>query len=194
MAGDSLQSDSNALDQTEFHRLFMQGQRRIFGFILTLLPRQSDAEEVFQQSCVVILGKASQFAPGTDFVRWACRIAQYEVYNFRRRLRNERLLFNDELLERISARRLATDELLESELVALKECVEKLSPPDRQIIQSRYSLKTTSRDLAAALGRPANTVYKAIQRIRRRLRECVAQAVGREKRPGPPVQSEEDRP
>ncbi len=189
------------LDQTEFHRLFVQGQRRIFGHILTLLPRMTDAEEVFQQTCVVILGKAGQFVPGTDFVRWACQIAQFEVYNYRRRRQSERVCFNDALLDQIAARRLERGDLLEAELDAMRGCVDKLPPLDRQLIQKRYAERITSRALAAELGRPANTVYKAIQRIRRVLRDCIEKALLREEHakglPNPPVEEdfdEEDRP
>ena len=43
---------------------------------------------------MVILGKAAQFAAGTDFFRWACQIAKYEVYNYRRRRQAERVCFS----------------------------------------------------------------------------------------------------
>ena len=180
MVPDSQPSASTPVDQTEFHRLFVQSQRRIFGYILTLLPRLADAEEVFQQTCVIILSKAVQFHPGTDFVGWACRIAQYEVYNYRRRQQGERLHFDDALLDRISACRLQKEEFLEEELDALCRCVAKLSASDRHLIQEQYRRRITSRVLAAELGRPANSVYKAIRRIRRKLRECVEKVLSQE--------------
>lgn len=166
-------------DQSGFHHLFVQNQRRVFGYILTLLPRLADAEEVFQQTCVVILGKSAQFTPGTDFARWACQIAQYEVYNYRRRQQGlgQRMFLSDDLLDKIATRRLENGELLEVELEALRRCVEILPPVDQHLIRERYARKITSRALAAELGRPANTVYKAIQRIRRALRHCVERAV-----------------
>ena len=180
MTSDSRLSEQKPFDQTEFHRLFVQSQRRIFGHILTLLPRLADAEEVFQQTCVIILGKVAQFTPGTDFVRWACQIAQYEVYNYRRRLQTEKRHLNEALLDKIAALRLDRGELLDAELDALRRCVDKLPPPDRHLIQDRYFRKITSQALAAELGRPANTVYKAIHRIRRVLRECIEKAISRE--------------
>jgi RNA polymerase sigma-70 factor, ECF subfamily len=167
---------SQVPDQTAFHQLFVQNQRRVFAHILTLLPRVGDAEEVFQQTCVVILGKASQFELGTDFVGWACQIAQYEVYNYRRRMSADRLCFDTALLQQIAACRLERSEQLDAELDALRRCAQSLPLVDRQLIQQRYSRKITSRALAAELGRPANTVYKAIHRIRRALRQCIERA------------------
>jgi RNA polymerase sigma-70 factor, ECF subfamily len=194
MVSDSQRSVSEPIDQTEFQRLFVQSQRRIFGHIVTLLPRLTDAEEVFQQTCVIILGKAAQFTPGTDFVRWACQIAQYEVYNYRRRLQGERLHFDRVLLDRIAAYRLEKGDLLEEELDALRRCVEKLSPGDRHLIREQYRRRITSLALAAELGRPANTVYKAVQRIRRVLRECVERALSREAHDKSVLPSEEGQP
>jgi RNA polymerase sigma-70 factor (ECF subfamily) len=198
MASDDPKFVAAPIDQTEFHRLFVQSQRRIFGHILTLLPRMTDAEDVFQQTCVIILGKAAQFTPGTDFVRWACQIAQYEVYNYRRRQQAERLHFNDGLLDKIAARRLESRDMLDAELDAMRKCVDKLPPADRQLIQEQYRRRITSRALAAELGRPINTVYKAIQRIRHGLRECIERAVVRESHVengmGPIRPVREDRP
>jgi RNA polymerase sigma-70 factor (ECF subfamily) len=172
--------DKSADQQTAFHQLFVKKQRQVFAYILTLLPRLSDAEEVFQQTCVVILGKAAQFAAGTDFFRWACQIAKYEVYNYRRRRQAERVCFSDALLDQIAARRLEVAEALEAELDALRECVEILPPADRELIRQRYARRITSRALAVELGRPESSVYKAIHRIRRSLRECVERAISRE--------------
>jgi RNA polymerase sigma-70 factor, ECF subfamily len=180
MSSGSEQFGGRLHDQQEFHCLFVQNQRRIFAHILTLIPRLADAEEVFQQTCVVILSKAAQFAPGTDFVRWARQIAQYEVFNYRRRLQAERLQFNDDLLAKIAACRVERSDWLDAELDAMRECMELLSTVDRHLIRQRYAKKITSRALAVELGRPANTVYKALHRIRLKLRECIQRTVSRE--------------
>ena len=115
---------------------------------------------------MVILGKAAQFAAGTDFFRWACQIAKYEVYNYRRRQQAQRVCFSDALLDQLAARRLEGADALEAELDALRRCVEILPPADRELIRQRYARQITSRALAVELGRPESSVYKAIHRIR----------------------------
>jgi RNA polymerase sigma-70 factor (ECF subfamily) len=182
--------DRLADERTAFHQLFVKNQRQVFAYILTLLPRMSDAEEVFQQACVVILGKASQFkasqvAAGADFFRWACQIAKYEVYNYRRRRATQQVCFSDALLDQLAARRLEGGDALEAELDALRRCVDILPPADRELIRQRYARRVTSRALALELGRPESSVYKAIHRIRRLLRECVERAVAQESQAAP---------
>jgi len=172
--------DVNAAARAGFHRLFMENQRRVFGCILSLLPRMADAEEVFQDACVIILSKADQFSPGTDFARWACQIARFEVYNYRRRGKSMNLWMNDSLVEELAETRLAESAWLEDRYTALRECLQRLRPADRSLIEARYVGKTTSRGLAQRLGMPENTVYKALGRIRRALGMCVDRRIAGE--------------
>jgi RNA polymerase sigma-70 factor (ECF subfamily) len=57
---------------------------------------------------------------------------------------------------------------------ALQKCLGKLAPRDRQLVQRCYSHADASFKAAAdEMGRPVNTVYKALNRIRRSLHECI---------------------
>ena len=80
---------------SQFNRVFFK-QRRLFGFVLTLLPRLDEAEKVFQNACLVLLDKFDEFQPGTDFIRWACQIAKYEVLSFHRRWKQRKHFFLNE--------------------------------------------------------------------------------------------------
>ncbi len=170
------------MDQSRFHRLFMENQRRLFGYILTLLPDIAHAEEVFQNACVIILSKADQFASDEDFVRWGCQVAKLEVYNYRRRRQTERVRFSDAVLESLAKRQLSSGGRLEAREQALRSCLERLRVEDRRLISARYAGKTTSRALAQELGMLENTVYKALGRIRRTLRMCVDKRLAQEER------------
>ena len=55
--------------------LMTQHQRRIFSYIYTLVPDRYDAEDLLQETSLVICEKFDEFKPGTDFVAWACQIA-----------------------------------------------------------------------------------------------------------------------
>jgi RNA polymerase sigma-70 factor (ECF subfamily) len=169
-------------DRTAFHRLFVEHHRRIFEYILAMLPRLADAEEVFQDVSVIVLDKQDQFTLGSDFLGWACQIARYEVFNYRRRLQAKRLChLSEPIMETLAARHLRRRDLLEAHRAMLAACVGKLRPRDRELIQRRYQRGVKVAGLAAELGRPLNTVHSALTRIRRTLRQCVQKAVAREK-------------
>jgi RNA polymerase sigma-70 factor (ECF subfamily) len=62
----------------------------------------------------------------------------------------------------------------------LRRCLEKLSEKDRQLVRKCYGdgyrpqgARVTFKAVALELGRPVNTVYKALNRIRRALYECI---------------------
>ena len=162
-------------NQTEtFVRLFAQSQYEIHSYVLTLLHNWADADDVMQATSIVLWRKFDQYEPDTDFVAWACRIAKFEVNNFRRVKGRDRLFFDDSLLESLATVRLSMGEQLQTERELIDDCVAKLKPDDSELIRRCYSQKTvTAKDVAGELGRPTNTVYKALIRIRRTLYECV---------------------
>ena len=59
--------------------LMTQHQRRIFSYIYTLVPDRHSAEDILQETSLVICEKFSDFRTGTDFAAWACQIAWWQV-------------------------------------------------------------------------------------------------------------------
>ena len=80
----------------EFIQLFTKNQRRLFLFILSQIPHPVEAEEVLQETNVVIWSKADQFRPGSNFLAWSCQIAHFEILKQRSRRRRSRLQFSDD--------------------------------------------------------------------------------------------------
>jgi len=161
----------------EFLRCYSQNHHRIFGYILTLLPNTADAEEVLQETSIVLWNKFDTFRPGTDFVRWACAVAHRMALKYLRDRKKNPPLLSENMLQVIAAVRLENSDVLEQRRKALEGCLKKLSERDRQLVQQRYAEKVNTRQLASQIGRPENTVYKALSRIRRQLMECVDHAL-----------------
>jgi RNA polymerase sigma-70 factor, ECF subfamily len=67
-------------------------------------------------------------------------------------------------------------------LQALESCLGKLSETDRSLIRRRYQPGTSVQELAAEIGRTANSLSKTLGRIRRALLECVDRTLAREAR------------
>jgi RNA polymerase sigma-70 factor (ECF subfamily) len=157
----------------EFVQLFTRTQRRLYLFILSQVPNVQDAEEILQDANCVMLAKHHQFEPGSNFVAWASQIAVYEILKYRKRHGREKLRFSDEFLQAVAEEAPLTLDNVEERRRALELCLQKLRPKDRELIQERYSPGTRGRDLAEDLGRPANSLYQSLGRIRRTLMECV---------------------
>lgn len=171
-------------EKIEFVSLLTNHQRRLYGYIATLLPNPTDTEEVLQQTNLVLWSKAEEFVLGTSFRAWSFRIAYLEVIAYCRRSNRERQLFGAELLETIG--REAEDHEAHSaghRAVALKGCLDKLRSADRELISARYRSETPVQQLAAAMGRPLSSVYRSLERIRFTLLECVKRTLATEESP-----------
>ena len=157
-----------------FARLFAQHDRWLFAYLVSLLGSPADAEEVFQEVCVVLWREYETFELGTNFVKWVSVIAHHQVHRFRRQQRRVGPQLSDAAVDMLAQDAVARIDLLESRRDALRGCLEKLPDTDRKLVgycygDSRVSFKTAAEDL----GRPVNTVYKALNRIRRALFHCI---------------------
>lgn len=162
----------------EFVRLLIANQPRIYGYIVSLLPNWADADEVFQETGIVLWSKRDDFQSGTNFLAWACQIALHKVFNLRKRQARSRLVFDDDFLNAVSDQRIAEGDRSETRSVALKSCIEKLKPRDRELLERWYQKRGTTKTMAEQLGRPIDTIYKAMKRIRRALFHCVSENLG----------------
>jgi RNA polymerase sigma-70 factor (ECF subfamily) len=165
----------------ELERLLKQYEADVRSFIFALLPNWSDAEDVLQRTRIILWQKFPAFEPGTNFRAWAMQIARHEVNNFRRSRQRERLCFDDKLVESLAEAHLSLIHDLEQRRAALDYCIQKLRASDRQIVHHCYGPSaTTAKEAAVRLKRPVNTLYKALNRIRRALADCVQQQVQEE--------------
>jgi len=164
-----------------FARLFAQHDRWLFSYLVTLLGSQAHAEEVFQEVCVILWREYDKFELGTDFVKWAGVIAYNQVRKFRRENKRGGFQLKEGAFERIAAEAVRRADLFDSRREALGHCLGKLSAEDRQLVQLCYDDgKASFKAVAQQLQRPVNTVYKALNRIRRVLHECIDRALSAE--------------
>ncbi|HVT27690.1 MAG TPA: sigma-70 family RNA polymerase sigma factor [Lacipirellulaceae bacterium] len=174
-------SRSDAERRDAFARLFAQHDRWLFAYLVSLLGNSAHAEEVFQEVCVVLWREYETFQLGTDFVKWVSVIAHNQVHRFRRQHRRAGPQLSEAAVDLLAQDAVERAGLLESRREALGRCMEKLSPKDRQLVQECYSdSRVTFKAVAADLGRPVNTVYKALNRIRKALYDCIERTLSME--------------
>lgn len=178
---DSEESDTELPNQgasEEFIRSFTAAQRPLFLYLLPMLGNPVDAEEVLQETNVVIWRKWHQFQLGTNFIAWGRTIARLEVFRYRRNKGNKIALLDEGILELVATRiESQASTLAGRRREALSACIQKLKPTDREIIRLRYEADSNGDQVAQQLGRPPNSVYQSLGRIRRNLMKCIEQQV-----------------
>lgn len=164
----------------EFARLFVANRNRLFRYVRALVPHRTDAEDVFQETCVVLWREFPNFRREADFMPWALKIAFNRVRTHRHRRRQARLFFGEGILEKLAAESAEMLGELDLRSEVLRRCCQRLPRRDRELIAMYYSRETTVGAIAKELGRPVNTLYKALQRIRRSLRQCIERRLAAE--------------
>ena len=171
-ASDRPTGEPSDLDREEFARLFSRNARRIYGFIMTLVFNHHDAEEVFQNTNVVLWNKFADFQPGSNFFAWASRIAYYEVLSLMKQQRRSRT-FSDEALELLANEAVALSDQSSERYEALEECLARLDAPDRELLQERYYYQRPPKQIAASQSKSVHAIYRALSRIHNVLLNCV---------------------
>src|SRR3954454_18304563 len=105
-----------------FVRLLGQNQRRIFVYVMSMVPDRNDAEEIIQETNLVLWREFGRFQPGTNFAAWACKVALYQVLAWRKRLRRDRLEFSPTFLEAVAEEASTASEALEERSQYLARC------------------------------------------------------------------------
>src|SRR5262245_24173472 len=167
-----------------FLRQFLQNERRLYAYILTLLPNRADADDVLQEASLVMWDKFDERQPPDDFAAWGCRIAYFKVLDFYKKSQRSRVRFSQEMLERVAetAVEQAGSLQLDARREALAGCLEKLSPRDRDLVARRFTEGATVQSTAVQVGRSAEALYKALAKIRQALFDCVTRSLAQEGR------------
>ena len=165
------------MESSERHELFVRllarHERELRRYALMLLADPAAVDDVVQETSVSMWRKFDEYQTDQPFLPWACRFAYFEVLKHRKRQRTRRRFFSDATVEVLAQEPIPTEKTFEEERSALEDCLSRLPPADRELIGMRYATRTTIANVADASGLPAKSLYRALERIRRALAECV---------------------
>jgi RNA polymerase sigma-70 factor, ECF subfamily len=178
-------SDSERYRQ--FVDLLQLHSGRILSYIRVLLLNWSDADDLFQETCLVLWQRFGEFEPNTNFVAWALRIAEYKAMDFQKK-RSRQAAFSVDLQSVLRAEIAKRSEAAETDdLTALSRCMDRLAPNDRKAVTLCYGERVPVRRVADALGRSPESVHRSLRRIRKWLLDCIHRKMRESETPLPLV-------
>jgi len=166
--------------EEELMRLIAQSQRRLYAFILPLVRRSAEAEDILQETNVVLWRKRDLFQPGSNFLAWAFEISRMQILAWRNRHGRRSDLFDEALISEIAMAAIEESEHDQARAAALAECLKKLPERHRTLILRRYQSPGTVNLMAAELGKSAKAVSESLRRIRETLRRCIERTLSAE--------------
>lgn len=158
---------------SRFVRLLTRNERRVYAYILSLVPDWSDADEILQETSIRLWEQFDRFEVGSDFGAWACTIARYQVLTHRKKQARSKLVFSDEFLSLVEEEHNAQPDVLDDRREALERCLDLISDRNRQLLRLCYEPNATVAGVAKQVGRTVASTYKTLQRVRLALHDCI---------------------
>ena len=162
------------LSESEFVLLITRHQAAIYAYILTIHPDRVAAQDILQESNLVLCRKLAEFEPGSNFKAWAFRIAYWQTMAHLKRVQRAGLVtLEPDVLELVA--REAEEQLVDFEdrHLALRSCLQKLPAGDASILLAHYQRGESLAELSGRLGRTREALKQVLLRIRRTLRACI---------------------
>jgi RNA polymerase sigma-70 factor (ECF subfamily) len=157
-----------------FVRLLTQHERRVYAYILSLVPSWHDADEIAQETNVRLWKEFDRFEPGSNFAAWAMRVAHFQILTWRKQATRSKLVFSQEFVELVADQHTVGEGWeAEARHRALGTCIEELSDQNRELLRQCYAEGSKIKQVAQQLDRTTASTYKLLQRIRLALHKCI---------------------
>ena len=160
-----------------------KSQRQLHSYILSMVWNPVEADDVLQETNLVLWEKAGEFDDSRPFLPWAMRFAQFQAMAWlkRHRRQRERLVFDDDLANLLADEAVADEQTQDSRQQALGACIKKLEPEKRALIARRYEPDASVNAMAEEVGVTPKAISDRLRRIRRALMECIEKTIAKER-------------
>jgi RNA polymerase sigma-70 factor, ECF subfamily len=162
-------------DKTALHSLYKETASQLFGLALRILRNRELAEEIVQDSFVLVWRNAHTFDPSRGAaMAWLGRIVRNRCIDVIRQRGRETPL-DPASIERLEDPVSSPADLaaLSSDARRLHHCLEELEENPRKVLKLVYYEGMTYDEVAARLGVPLGTVKSWVRRSLIRLRGCL---------------------
>lgn len=159
----------------EYLKLLAEHEYGIRVYIITMIPRLYDADDIMQDVRLTMWKKFDSFELGTNFKAWALKIAYFKIMDFKKRKgrENKKLIFTDEFYDAVEEASKKLNPEQNDKRQSLMNCVGKLQEQHKQIILMRYKEHLTIEKISEKMGRTVTATYRVISRIRASLKKCI---------------------
>jgi len=165
-----------AAAQQRFLSLFLRSEREVFRYVAALVPNVADAEDIVQQTALVLWEKFAAYDPALPFTPWACRFALNITRQWLERRKRWQTLLEGGLAEELAQRREELRPEFDFRLGHLEGCLRKLPAEQLALVEGYYYRRDGVEELAAHSGRTLAATYKMLQRVRLALQSCIENA------------------
>jgi RNA polymerase sigma-70 factor (ECF subfamily) len=148
-------------------------QPAVSAFVASIVRDFRDRDDVLQEVAVAVIESYANYDGSRPFSAWAIGVARNQIGLYLRKNRREKLVFDQEAIAILAVAFSEAPFDENRRLNFLQDCMKALDPNSRRLCELRYQRELKPAAIADVVGRSANTVAKALQRIREQLRSCI---------------------
>jgi RNA polymerase sigma-70 factor (ECF subfamily) len=174
IAEDALIREVQAGNLAAFEQLINLHSSRLRAFVSMRLPVSHLIDEIAHEAFVFAYRHLDEYTPGSNFGAWLRAIAnnlvRAEVLRYSRSVKNQENYLEHCLVEASEGQGAKPESPM---VIYLEECLEDLPEGQQELLQRRYRLSESTRDMAAAMGQSEAWVRTTLCRVRQALKTCV---------------------
>lgn len=163
-------------DRQAFRALVLELQGDLRVYLSAFDVAAGLAEEVLQATFVTAYHKIHLYTPQGAFRAWLKTIARNHLLKELREQRRHALVRGDDVLGALATSALEDLERegeIEAHTHRLRQCIERLPRPSRELVEGRYLQQLSTAVLASQCRRTEVWVRVTLCRIRKSLRQCM---------------------
>ena len=162
------------LDQQQILNTLLGDRNRLFTFAWSIVRNVHTAEDVYQETMIKSMNHKQGFESENQLTAWARTVVRNRCFDIVYKEKNRRNILEKSAVELIQKDLEERDlEKEEESISVLKDCLGSLTDNSREIVKLRYFNNMQAKKVAEHLNRKPDAVYKSLQRIYQKLRECI---------------------
>ena len=169
------------MTQEAIVKTLLEARLRLCAGLWAVLRDTHAIEDIFQVTVLRAVSGAESLRDENHALAWARTTARNLAIDHIRKHSSRMTVLDDDVLDLLDAEMDHTDAgALAARLDALKNCVEKLPPRSRSLVEMRYHEKCAGETMARRMKLSLDAVYQALRRVHLALRQCVEKELQRE--------------
>lgn len=161
----------------EFMKFFEADKKRLYAYIYAYVMDHSAAEDIFQETSMVLWREFHRFDQQSNFTKWANGIAFNRIRDYRYKSKKYVLGLSDDFLQEfnnlLKVKEQALKEDKPNRWLQLQDCSKQLPDPMRRVYDYFYVQNLKAQQVAENTGRSVYAIRKAVHKLRKMLFDCV---------------------
>ncbi len=177
----NIRNMSDSPGTRNFEDILWQTQARVRAFIAGMGISPSDVDDLAQETYLQLYRNLEKIPEDVPPEFWVKGIAKNVCLNHLRKVARRGRLHRHALAEILANTTTSLERTLSQDAhsAALEDCLSKLPPERREMLNLRYAQEYTSDSIAEQTQSTAEAVRIALHRIRAGLRDCIARKLAR---------------